>query len=249
MIRAITASVMLMAWAAIAQTPADDWASGIDQKGQVTKGLVAYWSMRHSGTTVYDEIGSNDGTATNDVAFAYTNGVVGQGAWFDGSGDNIHTPINGTEYSALTISYWARYDAIGPGSQTMFALDNSPGTVGLICGLKVINSSSALCGVYYQVAGLKSVSPTIPDVSWHHWVCVYTDARVEVFRDGITAAHLTFASDTFTASAFTMTIGSGYENANYFRGAIDEVRVYNRAISDAEVAQLYRMGKTIYQNR
>ena len=37
-------------------------------------------------------------------------------------------------------------------------------------------------------------------------------------------------------------IGSGGSSARFFKGAVDEVRVYNRALSSAEVQQLYNFG-------
>ena len=67
MIRQIIIAAVLVALT----THADmEWQTAISQKEQVTRGLVAYWAMRNSGTTVYDEWASYNGTAVNSPAFA-----------------------------------------------------------------------------------------------------------------------------------------------------------------------------------
>jgi hypothetical protein len=58
-------AVILVALLAVAAAVRgqSEWDYGIGQKDQCTRGLVAYWAMRNSGTTVYDEHGANNGTA------------------------------------------------------------------------------------------------------------------------------------------------------------------------------------------
>jgi hypothetical protein len=83
----------------------DEWDTAIGQLDQVTLGRVAYWAMRNSGTTVYDEYGVYNGTASGGVTFNYTHGAVGYGAQFDGVNDYISCatapiiPIATTSYS------------------------------------------------------------------------------------------------------------------------------------------------------
>jgi hypothetical protein len=109
----IAAAILAM----LATAHARPRAYSIGQTDQVTKGLVAYWSMRNSGTTVLDEIGANNGGASNGVVFSYANGLVGGGGYFDGA--STYVEINdsdalsfgsGASIAPFTIAAWVRVE-------------------------------------------------------------------------------------------------------------------------------------------
>jgi hypothetical protein len=77
--------------------------------------------------------------------------------------------------------------------------------------------------------------------SWAHYVVTYNGATLKMYVNGvlIQSAALT----TFTGDTSTHTIGSWVTNSNRWRGYFDDVRMYTRALSDAEVLEIYNTPK------
>jgi len=246
---------------------ADVWAPSIRQREQVTRGLVAYWAMRtDGGTTVYDETGSLNASATGGVVFAHANGVVGVGADFDGSDDRIiigDANIIDTA-TALTVSAWVKC-AASTSDDTVFSKFSSAGSIndGIALFRDNVGASSgrsntwnfgvhdstgsgsvsiegatgaAVIGVWVHVCGTVSIGAT-------------TDLRLYI--NGIEDANSpgsSVAIACINTGSIAATIGDTFISADTTRrfvGQLDEVRIYNRALTAAEITQLYRMGKAI----
>jgi hypothetical protein len=233
---------------------ADEWGQMIGQTDQVTRGLVAYYSMRTSGTTVFDEMGSNSSTASN-VLFGYSYGVVGNGALFQSNQLNnvIITDgawFNQTISTALTFSAWL-YPAsvgVGPsivgkynvlGDQRSWRLFDSSGLI-------VAQFGNATNGTFSGQA--QTVSVQLVSNLWIHLCFVYSPGSVLVYCNGLpVATQVTSGSIPLSLfpSSDPLRIGlrTGVD-VFPFDGRIDEARFYNRALSADEIRQLYRMGAT-----
>lgn len=232
-------------------------AFAIGQKDQVTKGLVAYWSMRNSGTTVYDEKGANNGTATGNTLFSVDNGVVGAGADMDGDGDYI-TAFTPSSLTAWTISAWVRLDKLGSATTNVSTFIG--GYVAATTSHRWYLRSEDGGKIRLGIGGGSVLSDAVlsQDV-WHHVAATWdgTTARLWVDSSGksLAGSGLTTAFPPFACpiGAFFDADGHIYTangNANaYLDGQIDEVRIYNVALTADEIKQLYRMGRTIYDNR
>jgi hypothetical protein len=74
---------------------------------------------------------------------------------------------------------------------------------------------------------------------------VFNDnVKVETFVDGVSVASTqTFAGSLCTGSTANVNIGRRADNQSYFNGTIDDVRIYNRALSADEIKRLYNMGR------
>jgi len=230
----------------LAQT---EWDFGIGQKDQVTKGLVAYWAMRNSGTTVFDEWGAYNGTATNSVTFGETYAAVGYGASFDGSDEYVTCgDIDFT--SALSISAWVK--VLDNSLNKAIAYKGDPGSAasfsyGLFLedtGNKVRFMLSANGTTLAYRTGAVSVNIA---AGWTHVVAVYNGTTMLIYintaqDDGTLTGTVPAALNN---SAAALLIGRSTWNGSggsYFDGNIDELRLYNRALTADEIKQLYRMG-------
>jgi hypothetical protein len=227
-----------------------EWQTAIGQKDQVTSGLVAYWAMRNSGTTVYDEYGSNNGTASNGVTFATTHAAVGYGASFDGANDYISiADANSLDFAAnvsFTMTAWFKCGA-SPGNYPYFYAGRQAGNT-LQHGIGIIGDGGANNGQarFESGSGGLTSSNTFLDSSWHFIVgiadrsngsALYVDGVLQNSTTNKPTANLTLSS--------ARSIGAGLYSgsATYcFNGQIDEVRIYNRALTADEIKQLYRMG-------
>ncbi len=174
---------------------------------------------------------------------AQTQGYSGGALEFDGVDDRVEVPqaITGD----LTLMAWIRADT--PGAEGTAARQGS----GLLW------SDHAGGGDHFTVAvlGRKLAFETGPggnpntiskrDVVTGEWVHVaVTRAEstkvVEIFVDGGMDATGTHTGDTNVGSNPLIEIGANTLDGRYFRGAIDEVRAYNRVLSQSDVAALMR---------
>jgi len=193
----------------------------------VTTGLVSRWSL--------DNTLEDQGTLANDGILTglanWQTGKIGQAMGFDGS--NYVSIPNESDYDftgPMTISAWFIADFSTP-DQTII----SKGTRFHIYRNFESNTLIFLCdGVGRPAVGTVSIN----DNNWHHVAGVYDGSSISIYIDG----QLDFsrsASGAILTNNYALRIGSNAELGNTnWQGAIDEVRVYDRALSAAEVAEI-----------
>ncbi len=87
-------------------------------------------------------------------------------------------------------------------------------------------------------------SPLVTDGAWHNLVGVWSGPGLYIYLDGILAVSST-GSGTLSATGKDSQIGTQCSGLNstacsaFLSGRIDDVRIYNRALSAAEVAAIY----------
>jgi prepilin-type N-terminal cleavage/methylation domain-containing protein len=211
------------------------------------KGMVGYWSFDEgSGTTAYDRSGNNNnGTLINGPT--WTQGKVSSALSFDGTSNYVlvtNPSNNALNPSYITISAWFKTSFTstnwrkiigkGPDSSEVYSIYISPSNY----------PYPNYCHVERQIgsqASFNSTGPTVTDGNWHN--CVYTfDGSVEkIYVDGV-LRNTQNTSGTLTGNNENVSIGaekSSTTSMYYFDGLIDEVRIYNRALSDAEIKAIY----------
>lgn len=221
-----------------------------------TNGLVGLWSFNGddiSGTTAYDRSGSgNNGTLTNGPVPVL--GKIGQALYFagDNTGDLVTTASVGTYSTAnITASAWVRATASGSGAENLsdtVVQRYNPTTFGWKLG---IDSSGKPVWLYYNNESAENCTADVitspgPSVvgSWHYLVGVRSAAGLILYVDGSQVG-----TDTQTCAAVSasepLRIGNWRDDqpTNVLKGDIDEVRVYNRVLSAAEIQSLYVQGK------
>ena len=177
-----------------------------------------------------DATGVHNGVATN---VTYASGKFGNCAVFNGSSSSIL--VNSLSYSSnskATISCWIKKSVatncepigFGDGS-TAFGLALNTDTVSRVYWS---NASSA----WVSITGTKVIN----DGEWHH-VCVVVEpnALLKLYTDGVLES--SSAINGGNATTRTLIIGSG--GAGVLNGSIDQVRIFNKALTPMEVASLY----------
>jgi prepilin-type N-terminal cleavage/methylation domain-containing protein len=99
-------------------------------------------------------------------------------------------------------------------------------------------------------AGAATMTPVLIPVDgldWQHIVFTYDGTSVKGYRNGAQTITPSIQSISFTSSANPLFIGSFPANAlaNRFQGTIDDVRLYNRALTDSEIATLYNANPVV----
>jgi hypothetical protein len=193
-------------------------------------GLVAEYSFDEgSGAAVADASGKdNDGTV---AGAAWTGAGKNAGALsFDGIDDLVSVPdATSLDLTAgMTLEAWVRPDAVN-GWRTAI-LKERPGDL----AYALYPSTSG--GRPNGEAGLASVyGPAgIPAGAWTHLATTYDGSVLKLYVNGAEAAARNQAVSVPTSN-LPLRIGGNTVWGEYFDGLIDDVRVYNRALTPAEV--------------
>lgn len=214
--------------------------------GDISSGLVGHWKLDEtSGTTASDATSYNyDGTmngglnATNDSV----SGMVGTSLDFD-TNDYIQTAtgFNFSTNDEITVSAWVKNnDATITSKQSIFYAYNSVFEV-------FLSDTGAMTNYLRNGAVAWHLSVTSPVYTdwdqWHHVAAVYNGADVRLYRDGILVATSGVAHTGNLQSSTSFRIGRGSDGTYYWNGQIDDVRVYNRALTPTDLETLYQTGQ------
>lgn len=198
---------------------------------------VAWWKLDEApgATTFTDSAGTNDGSCT--ATTCPTMGAVGQfdtAGDFDGVDDDVEVPDSASlDLTTFTVSVWFNQDTttasikslVRKGSQNYFIRLDSTGQVP---------------GCTTRVGGVSVGSgSTIPIVNgvWNHAVCVYDGTRLSFYLNGAPDGSTT-ALGTAEPNANLLGIG-GTPNGQFFDGRIDNVRIFNQALTTSQIEDLF----------
>ncbi len=236
--------------------------TNVSQNSRLNNGLVGLWSFNGpdiSGTTATDRSGfGNNGTLTSGPTV--TSGMVGQALNFDGSNDYVSvgdsavfTPSGSG--ASISVSAWVRLESLpSSGSSYGIVAKDDFGTPADRSWSIVVLSAGGIQWLVSQVsdgATRMLISPTTNTLTlgaWTHIVSVYngSDDTGYVYFNGVQDATTnTTALTGIFDSAIPVRIGAIDNSgvARFFDGQIDEVRIYNRALSAAEIIELYNAGR------
>jgi hypothetical protein len=110
-------------------------------------------------------------------------------------------------------------------------------------GTEAPSSSTARTTTSTQHSSPGSTSPVpstvLDDGQWHHVVAVRTSSQKLLYVDGVLRASVNY-TPTLRTNNFNLRMGMNQEYAPaYYGGALDDVRVYGRALTAAEVTTLF----------
>lgn len=205
---------------------------------QYPTGLVAYYSFDSvSGNTVFDTFGSNDGTAVGTPLFGSSYGKYLEGVNLNGSSQYISAPnsvIDGLV--SMSIAYWFK-------TTTANLRVMSIGRTGAEMLRTGVTSGSLLFftlndGTSYGATGTNIVT----DGEWHHCAATYDASTIRLYYDGVEVSTESKSDFDFSLSVADLVIGARYTKVDiFYDGSLDEITVFNRALSSNEV---YRIGNT-----
>jgi hypothetical protein len=207
--------------------------------------LISHWTFN---ATLEDEIADNIGTFNGDVEPNYVTGYDGtpeSAIRFDGIDDHIQ--VNRTIQNDFTIALWIRTSVqqvnLGAqywqGSGLVYA--DVPGGANDF-GTSV-NGDLFGFGIGNPDTTVLSLSPVI-EARWVHVTAVRQidanagNVRLRIYVDGFRNGEVIHANTAPLDASATITIGGNALDNHLFTGDIDEVRLYNYVLSDAEIAAL-----------
>lgn len=223
-------------------------------------GLIAHWALDEQvGTLVVDSSDNHlDGTASG--AAIVDDAVLGMARWFDGANDYVEVPDDRLldMTGSITISMWVKLD---PTAVEGYLLSKR------VSGADTINYSIK----YYVPSGVDTLSfqygsgtttgsgywlfhaPNLNDGNWHHLAiadifgtpssaCWVVDGKRMVGEWRHWDNSSGGGTDVPVTNNYPLEIGRQLPGITYSKGIIDDVRLYNKALNEVAMAQIFQDG-------
>jgi len=242
-------------------------ASGINSSlsgpNNLNQGLVGWWTF--DGPDMIQNVKDKSGNGNNGAMIGFTStstavtaGKVGQGLKFDGGNDYVRINMNSglpvcTMGGICSVSMWVNGSAND--GQYIWSESNSVGSplYGLIKDNTVCTGKhiGGLC-VFIRsdtssIRLLQASTATVFDNKWHHivWIDNAGADGTALYVDGIEdTSNFTYSSaGTMTISTNCISALCRGSNSNFTNVKTDDLRIYNRALSQQEITELYNATK------
>lgn len=229
---------------------------GVDSP-DVSKGLLAHWTFDEGqGTQARDVAGGHHGTIKGAT---WTKGVRGDALSFDGKDDRVEigNPHELNFEGRISLAAWVKPKSFPAAGGSNFGVmeilchgntDSPPRGV----QLRIRHHSDPQLGVQFETGswigtGERISAPAADsDINrWTHLVGAYDGSAWHLYRNGKYIATQTTATGAVKVdAAWAIGFVSTY-NQRHFHGDIDDVRIYNRALSAEEVAKLASTSESV----
>ncbi|MBN2535411.1 MAG: right-handed parallel beta-helix repeat-containing protein [Spirochaetales bacterium] len=194
--------------------------------------LLAYWDFDEaSGLIAHDSSGNNNNGNINFVDWE-EEGIYGSCLFFDGSGnvETEHPLANGL--SAFTVAYWMKATALKPFTGIM-------GQYGAF--ISSFNETGKIA-VWTLTNNYTTFAPEdIMTDEWTHIATVATGEQLLIYINGEVSATVDARTSDYGKSDSNFMIGGikPFNSVNYFfKGYLDEVYYYRRALREDEIKRL-----------
>jgi hypothetical protein len=219
--------------------------------------MTQYWQFDEVNPGVYNNIvsGANDARCTN-CPISDT-GLIGNAQVFDGVSDELNV-VDDSSFgwvadSRFSIEFWVKKDATSLRSEVVIGRHDSTTQLYWWAGLE--NGKAAFYLIDIDGNGQNSGLTGITDIAdgvWHQIVVVRDSVVGEnrLYIDGLLEdSSLANYTAGFDAVDVPVNIGWLDDNASdfHFEGAIDELGVYNRVLSDQEIYSHYLAGSGLHR--
>ncbi len=208
--------------------------------------LIAHWGFDETdGTTAFDSVGGVNGTLFGGATFIPTGGVAGGAIQF--TNGYVDMGNNFASIPTFSVQVWIKTDPGDTSPMTPVAKHKAGITEGYYLSINNVNDGYTRA----NIAGFRSMNhysnatatgnPAVNDGLWHQLVGVYNRGTSSLYVDGNFVAST--YSNGYSDNSADFIVGGlfdyGEAPGNAFHGLIDEVSVYNNALSGDDVKTFY----------
>lgn len=218
-------------------------------------GLVGYWKMDDGGGAVARDLSGWGNGANLLGGVTSTPGIKGYAVNFDGSTGygsvSDQAALDAT--TSLTLSAWIKPQAQGAqdiisratvGGVDGYSLSLNPTNAAIKPGSVYMHFNEASSGSTYRVDSITRY-PT-DGITWMHVAATYDGTAMRMYINGVEEAS-TLGPPSIAANLLAVGLGAQGNGARKFRGQMDEVRIYRRALTAEEIGDLARVPQTNLQ--
>lgn len=213
----------------------------------VTDGLVGWWKLDEgSGVTTSDSSGQgNTGTLTNGPT--WVSGKRNGGISFDASDDYIALPAQLIAIgNTFTFTAWIYFSGSLTTRYTVFGQENAVNAFMFEVGQGPASAGSGRVGsLYTGQVDVESVSGTLTQNVWTHIAYIKNGAGAtsSIYVNGVSVSLTNHVGLTYSNSSGAKAIGRRAAASQLFSGSIDDVRLYNRVLTETEIKAIYNSGE------
>jgi hypothetical protein len=206
-------------------------------------GLVSWWQFNEGTGTVAGDSSGNGNNGTIYGATWTTTGKFGNALSFNGVSNYVQSTTTvsyDTSANNYTISAWIYQTGTAGNTFNSIAGINMPG-LGLVIATYSNNQIGAWAngnlGSWITVGDLRN--------TWHYVVAVFTQSSswvpAQMYLDGVYVGNSVTDRTTPATGSGTIAASQSYAGySTYFDGSIEDVQIYNRALSAAEIQTYYQ---------
>lgn len=223
--------------------PGELWAYSDANPIQLNNALARVWGK----VDFFDSYGEgNHGSLVNNPSRVA--GIFGQALEFDGAVNYASIPdsasLDFSSWSGATVALWVKPERLNHSEdQTLYGQwANSKNQRSFQLILKPNNRFQCRTNDSDGIADSTSLAA---QGGWTHVVAVWTPGGLTLYINGVAEAIDSNVQSTLDSSSRSHTLGVRDKRGSlsqYFQGALDELYIYNRALSDAEIQELFLGG-------
>lgn len=201
-------------------------------------GLIAYYPL--DGNANDSSSTGNNGTVNGATLTTDKDGKTDSAYNFKGS-DYLFmdTHSNYNDISSISIGYWVKVDSLPVANSHPIDFDHNNSVLHRIM---TSNGHANFMVTNDQASGIVEGTSNVADGSWHHIVGIRdTDnGTISIHVNGVKENEVADGTSGNLSNTMGLTIGARYDinSTTTHRGDIDDVRIYNRVLTDTEIQQL-----------
>jgi gliding motility-associated-like protein len=219
--------------------------------GSLNNGLVAYYPFCGNADDLSNN--GNHGVVNGASLASDRFGKPNSAYIFDGSNDFIEiansTSLSQSNTNGLTLSCWIKHDQVWQNPKWLYVISKTDGTIQNGDGGYILRAGAdggapfGYVPVFKTINGGNQFSSTNPitDV-WEHLCLTYNNDTARFYRDGVLVNQYLSGSSSLKPNTRDLILGASVSNSNYFKGVLDEVGIWDRALTQDEVIQLMNTG-------
>lgn len=213
----------------------------------IADGPLFYWRLGESSGTVAADASGNGrtgtyaGSPTLSTASLLPGATENNAVTFDGTNDRVTVADAAwMDVSILSVEAWIKTTATAA-YRNIISRDDSGSNKMWQFRVTSSNYLELVLWVTGPTAAVFTTAAIMTDGIAHHCVATYDGVAVEIYVDGIRVLR-TAETRTLLTGTRLIEVGSIAESAQFFSGTIDEVAMYGRALSAAEIRNHYQKG-------
>ena len=195
--------------------------------------FVVHWKLNETeGNIAYDSISNNNASVYGGAVWQPTGGKIGGALQLDGIDDWLFgSLVKNLRGGSFSILAWTKG---GSPSQAIISQAMSANWLMIDADGKLtteLGDPSSATGPFVSEI-------PITDGEWHSIALVRDDSQIRLCVDSVLVSEDAHASQTISGSGLNIGVGKNYLPGTYWSGMIDDVRIYDVALSTEQIASL-----------
>ncbi|MHA1289675.1 MAG: LamG-like jellyroll fold domain-containing protein, partial [Candidatus Thorarchaeota archaeon] len=218
------------------------------------RSLVGYWGFEQVNSSNYtwdNSTWGNDGKLVNfnEESPSTVYGKYGRALEFDGVNDYVYVGNDTNPLNGITVEAWIKPNVVNSWQQASVVSKFETNAYQWKIGLTNVGKLRA--DIYTNQTNVVSpISTGAMSVDeWYHIATTYNGTHAYVYLNGAQSVAFSGINGPIQNNNSNIRIGHEPVNNRYFNGTIDEVRIWNRALSPEEINASYNTGSyRLYRN-